>query len=87
MRYYDNGRYYTVSVSKREVEAFKRRWPCSELPDKSIAFQFDKRNGDLVDISLDVDGPDVLALSEDAQAYGESAVSASSPISDAVTAV
>ena len=39
-----------------------------------IRFEFDKRNGDLVDISPDssgFDGPDLLALSEDAQAYGK----------------
>jgi len=76
MRYYDNGSMYTVSVSRREVEAFKDKWPCSGLPDTWVAFQFYKRNGDLVDISPEraarsFDGSTVLlALSRDAQAYG-----------------
>jgi hypothetical protein len=73
MRVRDNGCYYSVSVSQVEVATFNRRWPCSSLPERSIAFQFDKRNGDLVDIWPDsdkVDGPEALALSQDAQAYG-----------------
>lgn len=69
----DNGCFYTVRVSANDVYAFKRRWPGSGLPDRAIRFQFDKSNGDLVDISPDssaFDGPDLLALSQDAQAYG-----------------
>ncbi len=72
MRYYDNGCFYSVAVSRAEVEAFKATWPCSGLPDRAIWFQFDKRNGDLVDIRpSDIDGEDLLALSHDAQAYGK----------------
>jgi hypothetical protein len=41
------------------------------LPEKSIWFQFDKRNDDLVDMKPVLDGEDVLALSHDAQNYGK----------------
>lgn len=72
MRTRDNGAFYSVTVSANEVSEFKDRWPCSGLPERSIGFQFDKRNGDLVDIwgTGDYDGDDLLALSHDAQAYG-----------------
>ncbi len=66
------GSHVNVRVSAREVEAFKRTWPCSGLPDCSITFQFDGRNQDLVDIwpdSSGFDGPALLALSQDAQAF------------------
>ena len=73
MRAYDNGCFYSVSVSADEVSAFKDQWPCSGLPDDtSLWFQFDKRNGDLVDLRpSNVDGDALLALSHDAQAYGK----------------
>lgn len=75
MRAFDNGSLYLVTVSRNEVSAFARRWPCCNLPDSSITFQFDKRNGDLVDITPyriadKVDGPEALALADDAQTYG-----------------
>lgn len=71
MRAYDCGSLFTVSVSRREVEAFKRNWPCSGLPDRAVSFQFDKRNGDLVDLWPDtLDGEAAVALSADACAYG-----------------
>lgn len=76
MRYFDNGSLFTVQCSRADVEAFKRSYPCSGLPNVPIAFQFDKRNGDIVDIvyrrdSAGFDGPGLLALSQDAQAYGQ----------------
>lgn len=73
MKYTDLGSCYNVQVSKAEVEAFKAKWPCSDFPSRAITFQFDKRNGDLVDIwpdSSKFDGPALVALSEDAQAFG-----------------
>ena len=71
MRYYDNGCFFSVTVSSREVENFKSHWPCSELPYRSIWFQFDKRNGDLIDVRpSNIDGAALVALSEDARAYG-----------------
>jgi hypothetical protein len=74
MRTYDNGSFYTVTCSEHDVRDFKSTWPCSGLPTRSISFQFDKRNGDLVDIRPDsqhFDGPALVALSQDAQAYGK----------------
>lgn len=71
MRVYNQGAFYRVAVSSTEVYQFSRRWPCSGLPDSSISFTFDTRNGDLVNLSPEsVDGAAVVALSEDAQAYG-----------------
>lgn len=73
MRVYDNGSFYTVTVSRAEVDAFKRQYPCSGLPSRALWFQFDKRNGDIVELSPGserFDGPALLALSQDAQAYG-----------------
>ena len=72
MRAFDNGCLYSVMVSRAEVKEFKDTWPCSTLPDAAITFQYDKRNGDLVDITpyRVVNGDDANALSQDAQAYG-----------------
>ena len=75
MRVFDNGIFYTVTVSSREVEDFADTWPCSGLEFKPVTFQFDKRNGDLVDSNYDrhhpsADGGALFALSQDAQAYG-----------------
>ena len=71
MRVRDLGSAFNVSVSRWEVQEFGESWPCAELPDKGITFQFDKGNGDLIDVwPNDIDGPAVLALSQDAQEYG-----------------
>lgn len=75
MRVYDLGCFFLVRVSRSDVRSFKDRWPCRGLPTVPISFEFDKRNGDLVDVlsrpdSVNFDGPALLALSQDAQAYG-----------------
>ena len=74
MRAYDNGCFYSCSVSAADVRAFKRTYACSGLPERSIWFQWDKRNGDLVDVrpnleDLGASGSAVLAICEDAQRY------------------
>jgi len=69
MRVYDQGSEYRVAMSEREVLNFNRQWPCSHL-DKACSFTFDKRNGDLIDTTCNVDGSEVVALSQDAQEYG-----------------
>lgn len=72
MRIRDCGAYVNVNVSADEVRAFKASWPCSGLPSRAIGFQFDKRNGDLVDVwgtREEHDGPALLALSHDAGNY------------------
>jgi len=75
MQAFDNGCFYTVTVTTREVEAFARRWPCSGLRARPVTFQFEKRNGDLVDSNDQqqhprADGAALVALSEDAGRYG-----------------
>lgn len=75
MKATDNDHYYSVSVSAADVEAFKNQWPCNGMPTARIWFQFDKRNGDLVDMlpcnwqERGADGAAMLALIEDAQQY------------------
>lgn len=60
----------TVRFSTNEVRAFKAKWPCSGLADRSYWFQFDI-NGDLVDTNVpeSEDGSAALALSQDALEY------------------
>lgn len=74
MRVFDNGCFFTVHCTARDVSGFAQRWPCFGER-RAIAFQFDKRNGDLVDIlpngaDADMDGGGVCALADDAKAYG-----------------
>jgi hypothetical protein len=52
---YGGGVYVNVTATKREVKAFKARWPASGLPDKAITFVFDTRNGDLVGHTSGID--------------------------------
>lgn len=71
-RTFDNGCMFTVQLSEADVIDWAQSWPCFGAR-RAVWFQFDKRNGDLVDKS-DTSGMDesgVLALSHDAQAYGE----------------
>jgi len=61
-----------VTMTADDVARFKSRWPASGLPTRSMWFMFDKRNGDLVDISPGserFDGPALVALSQDAQKF------------------
>lgn len=57
MRFHDNGSWFSVYVSVRDVQAFKASYPCSNIPaDTEFCFQFEKNNGDLVDIRTRTDG-------------------------------
>lgn len=69
-----------VTIPAAKISEFCRQWPCHGFPDSlgSITFEFDKRNGDLVDIialddegnivdSAAFDGPALVALAEDAK--------------------
>jgi hypothetical protein len=72
MKAYDNGAFFTVTCSERDVEGFARRWPCFGNV-KPYWFQFDKRNGDLVDTNHqdgETNDHGILALCEDAKKYG-----------------
>jgi hypothetical protein len=69
----------TYKLSREELDAFKRQWPCHGLLDNLETLTFDFDRGDLVDIdardddgrwldSSEFDGPALVALSHDAQA-------------------
>ena len=66
------GEYFsTVTVSRHEVEEFRRQWPCSGLPAQAMWFRF-TTNGDLVDMSFnhhDEEGGAMGALIQDAREY------------------
>ena len=73
MRAYDNGCYFTVNCSGSDVQAFANRWPCFGTV-KRYWFQFHKLTGDLVDTNHEdgeTDGSGIVALADDAKAYGE----------------
>ena len=91
MQCFDNGCFYTVTVTAREVYAFSRQWPCSGLRDRPVTFQFDKRNGDLVDSNdsrnhPDADGNALVALSNDAMLYGARKLKLADVLATAMTA-
>lgn len=72
---YDNGAFYSVSFGEAEVADFRRQWPASGLSAlRSIWAQYDRRNGDLVDLRCNgrgscdrFDGPALKALTDDMQ--------------------
>lgn len=72
MKAFDNGVFFTVTCSESDVAAFASRWPCFGNV-RNYWFQFDKRNGDLVDTNHkdgETDGGGICALADDAKAYG-----------------
>lgn len=81
MKYHDQGAFFRVTCSESDIEAFAEQFPCSgfRYGDRA-SFTFRSRNGDLVDLQIthafagpvERDGPGVVALSHDAQAYGMS---------------
>ncbi len=63
-----NGGVSKVFVSREEVGAFNRAWPCSELRDsRSYWFEFDMESGELVDTDVPEhdDGRAALAMAAD----------------------
>ena len=61
----------SVVVTVWGVAAFNATWPCSRLKERATRFEF-AGNGDLVDIvGSQPDGEELLALSQDAQTFGE----------------
>lgn len=78
MKAHDNGCFFSVTISRADVERFKGSWPCSGLPNRPIWAQFDKRNGDLVDMEpshleeMGADGGAVCAIIQDGQNYAAS---------------
>jgi hypothetical protein len=68
----DLGAYIRVTMTAADVARFKSRWPASGLPDRAIWFEFQRKNGDLVDISPGsdkFDGPALAALADDAKKF------------------
>lgn len=76
MQCFDNGSLFTVTVLAREVYEFAVTWPCSGLRrNNPVTFCFDKLTGDLVDSNdarqhPNADGGAIIALADDAKAYG-----------------
>lgn len=67
----ESGRGFVVVATANGVESFNSRWPCSRLRVRPVRFEF-ASNGDLVDIiGTQPDGEELLALSQDAQEFGE----------------
>ena len=67
-----SGSYVRVTMSADDVARFKSQWPASGLPTRAIWFEFQRSNGDLVDMSPGserFDGPALAALSQDAQKF------------------
>lgn len=60
---------YSVVATRDGVDHLRSRWPCSRLPDMPIRFEFEA-NGDLVGVSVEYDGEDILALSQSAGDFG-----------------
>jgi hypothetical protein len=67
MRVREEGTSYTVFVSAREVAEWNMRWPGSSLQGWQ-SFTFDWK-GDLADRHGKGDGPEAVALSQDAREY------------------
>lgn len=71
-RYFGNGSFHSVQLTRFEVGEWSQSWPCFGTA-KSVWFQFEKKSGDMVDCS-DISGMDesaVLALTHDAQYWCE----------------
>ncbi len=76
MKTKDIGSIVQVNVSAREIADFNSSWPCADIPERSAWFRFERRNGDLVDMSAHLysdffrgDGNALNALSQDAKAF------------------
>lgn len=67
MRYVSNGK---VQINAEDIAKFNERWPCSPISSEDRYVEFDRR-GNLVDhdFPLAEDGPALVALIEQAQAY------------------
>lgn len=76
------GKNYRVTVHIDEVLSFAKKWPGHHFDlDAEYAFEFDAKNGDLVEIEKYIDGklaeadetedgPEFVAMSDDACEFG-----------------
>ena len=64
---------YEVSLEAREVALFNCSFPCSDIPEMDCFFQFERRTGDLVDMSAHLSEVEnssaISALCEEARAH------------------
>src|SRR5262245_36026294 len=67
--HFHDGRSFGVSVSAREVEEFNSRWPCSSRSGPHY-FAYDHTDS-LVEHEGIGDGSEAVALSDDAQRWGQ----------------
>ena len=71
----DRGSIYEVNIEACEVERFNASFPCSGIPEMDCFFQFEKKTGDLVDMSAHLSEVEnssaISALCEDARVYAE----------------
>jgi len=71
--------YLGISVGETDIDSFRKRWPASGLSSlRRLFVEFDKRNGDLVDMNCNnnkscerFDGPALAALTHDVQCFAE----------------
>lgn len=65
MRATERGSVILVQATKADVEAFKSRWPAPGPMPATLWAEFDKRNGDLLDLSTKRDSAAITALVAD----------------------
>jgi len=62
-----------VSFSAEEITLFNSSFPCSDIPKKNCFFQFEKKTGDLVDMSEHLSGVEnnsaISALCDEAKNF------------------
>jgi len=62
-----------VNFSAEEIAFFNSTFPCSDIPERDCFFEFEKKTGDLVDMSEHLSGVEnnsaISALCEDAKAF------------------
>jgi hypothetical protein len=76
-----------VLVPAIEVEAFKRKYPGTQLPSKPISFIFNKKNMDVEDVyPQNIDGTDAEALMQEAKAFAEKNMKKAASIRASITA-
>lgn len=80
------GSVYLVAVSPKELSDFAKSWPGHHFDiDNEYVFEFDRKNGDLIDMNIlrgdelhplpeDQDGPEFVALAEEACRWGAEAL-------------
>lgn len=75
MKTKDLGSIVEVSFSAEDVRLFNSSFPCSDIPIRNGFFQFEKKNGDLVDASEYLRGVEngsaVSALCDEAKSFFE----------------